>query len=222
MFRKSTSLSSDKFLLMVYESVQCMTKEDLAKFASDKTGRLPAPAEGAAHSGPRYWEGIHHVFAENLARSTATASLTARFYTFFQEKLEYYPLGEWTTVNLFQFMRTDMAGAATKALSGERILQRNPDFLEAFWDYDSVITRLLYALPRWLDPKPWKIRERFHRMAIEWVREDFDTADWENLPDDDWHPVLGLCFIREYLNWGKNMGLSVESRAGYYLGFILG
>jgi hypothetical protein len=226
MFRKSTSLSSDKFLLMVMGTLLCFTKEDYTKFANDKTGRLPEPREGtaAAHKGPRYWAGFHHNFARNLSQISATTALTAKFYEFFREVIQVYPVGEWTTVNLFQFMRTRMAGAAIKAMTGEKLLGRTGEeaLLDAMWDYDGISMRLIYSLPKWIDPEPWRKRDRFHRMGIEWLQGDFDPVLLDNIPDVDWHPVLGLRFIREYLKWGKQIGLSTETRAGYFIGFLLG
>jgi len=59
-------------------------------------------------------------------------------------------------------------------------------------------------------------------MSIEWLQGDFDTFELNDVPDVDWHPVLGLRFIREYLKWGKSIGLSNETRAGYFGGFLLG
>jgi len=226
MFRKSAALSSDKFLIMVMSSVMCFTSEDHAKFVADKTGRLEEPREGtiASHKGPRVWQGFHNNFVDNLSRSNATSALTAAFYRFFQAKVQDYPLGEWTTVNLFDFMRTKMAAAATKAVVGEKILEQNGEaaFVRAFWEYDRVTMRLVYALPKWIDPEPWRIRDHFHHMGVRHVKENFDTADHDSEPDVDWHPVLGLRFIREYLKWGKRIGLSAETRAGYFIGFMTG
>ncbi|KAK0712050.1 hypothetical protein B0H67DRAFT_586878 [Lasiosphaeris hirsuta] len=228
LFRKSNSLSSDKFLLMVMETVMCFTPEDYAKFANDKTGRLPEPMEGTAakHQGPRYWAEFHHHNARNLSLASNTAALTAKFYDIFRERVRVYPLGEWTTVNLLYFMRTQMAGAAIKAMAGERFLERSGEenVLDAFWDYDTVTMRLMYSLPKWMDPAPWRIRERFHRMGIEWLKDDFDPlSERDHVPDEiDWHPVLGLRFMRGYLNWGKRIGLGIDTRAGYFIGFLLG
>ncbi|KAK3353843.1 cytochrome P450 [Lasiosphaeria hispida] len=228
LFRKSTSISSDKFLLMVMGTVMCFTPKDYAKFANDKTGRLPEPVEGtaASHKGLRYWAEFHHHNARSLSLTSNTASLTAKFYEFFQERVRPYPVGEWKAVNLLHFMRSQMAGAAIKAMTGERLLERSgeEDLLGAFWDYDTVTMRLVYALPKWMDPSAWRIRDRFHQMAVEWLKKDFDPlSERESVPQEiDWHPVLGLAFMRDYLNWGKRIGLSVETRAGYFIGFLLG
>jgi hypothetical protein len=71
-------------------------------------------------------------------------------------------------VDLFQFMRTRMAGAATKAMTGEKLLGRTGEeaLLDAMLGYDSISMRLVYSLPR-IDPGPWRKRDRFHRMGPE-------------------------------------------------------
>jgi len=84
LFRKSSSISADKFLLMTMEALMCYTKPDLAKFASDKTGRLAEPTKGTAdsHQGVRYWYGFHHQM-KNLSQISTTKGLTGKFIEFF-------------------------------------------------------------------------------------------------------------------------------------------
>jgi hypothetical protein len=227
LFRKSASVSGDKFLLMTMESLMCYTKEDLAKFASDKTGRLAVPKEGTAapQDGTRYWHGMHH-HMKTLAQITSTSALTDKFLEFFDERIQAYPLGEPATVNLFNFMRTKMAGAAIRALAGDALFARvgEDSLLDAFWAYDAIVINLLYALPKWMDPRPWKIRAHALDLCLEWLQRDFDAVeDPESERNDvDWHPVMGLRFIREFLTWYKKEGLSDHTRAGHFLGFLLG
>jgi len=228
LFRKSTSVSADKFILMVMGSVMCYTKEDLAKYANDKTGRLAEPLDGTAanHKGPRYWYNLHHCM-KTLSQSSSTVALTGKFIEFFQDRVQAYPLGEPVTVNLYHFMRTRMAGAATKALTGDKLLERvgEDELLDAFWAYDSVVMRLMYALPKWMDPMPWKVLDRMHRMALGWLQDDFDPVSdllGNDVDDVEWHPELGLRFMREYLRWGKKSRMALETRAGYFIGFLIG
>jgi hypothetical protein len=223
MFRKSSSLSSDKFILMVMERMQCMTKADLAKYMSDKSGRQQTPAIGTAPGQKRYWANMHHVFTEHLSQGRAVASLAGSLSRFFEEKLEVFPKEEWVTVHVFEFMQDVVAECAVASLAGRRILERNPDFIKAMWDYDSMGSRLMYGvLPRWMDPEPWAMRDRFHRMAIAFLKDDFDTVDWDSMPQTDWHPVFGSKLLRELSNWQRNYGLSMETRAGSYIGIMQG
>ncbi|KAK0649783.1 cytochrome P450, partial [Cercophora newfieldiana] len=224
---KSPALSSQKFSLMAMENLMCYTKEDVGKFARDKTGRLAEPNEGTAatHQGPRLWYGMHH-HSKTLAQNATTSALTEKFVEFFDERVQEYPLGEEVTVNLYQFMRTKMAGAAIKALAGNALFERvgEEKLLDAFWAYDSIVMRLLYSLPKWLDPEPWRIRARASDLCLDWLQNDFDAVaeplSEEN--DVDWHPVMGNRFMRESLVWYKKEGLCDTSRAGQVLGNLLG
>ncbi|KAK1758041.1 cytochrome P450 [Echria macrotheca] len=227
LFRKSTSISSDKFLLLVMETIMCFTPEDRAKFENDHTGRLPEPAPGTAetHKGPRYWLDFHNYNARTLALTSTTSLLTAKFYDLFRDRVQAYPVGEWTTVNLQGFMRTKMAGAAIRAMAGNKFLDRvgEDEVLQAFWDYDSVTMRLMYSLPKWMDPKPWQILDRIHQIAIDWAQKDMDPVlEGKEEAAEGWDPRVGLKFLREYQRWGKENGLDVKTRAGYFVGLLLG
>jgi hypothetical protein len=224
---KSPSVGSEIFNIMTMDSLMCYTKEDVAKYANDKTGRLAEPKEGtmAAHQGRRYWYEMHHQM-KNLSQISSTSRLTEKFLEFFSDRVQEYPLGEPVKVNLYHFMRTKMAGAAIRALVGHRLLDRigEEEMIDAFWGYDSVVINLLYALPKWLAPKPWQVRGRAQAMCLDWLRNEFDPVSDLGKEEDnvDWHPVLGLRFLREYLQWNKRTGHSDETRAGQLLGFLLG
>lgn len=229
MFRttKTPSLSSDKFLLMTQEHLMGFAKEDVAKFANDRTGRLAEPNQGTAatHHGPRFWFGLHHNM-KTLSQGAATSSLTDKFVEFFDERVQEYPLGEEVTVDLYQFMRSKMAGAATKAIAGNALFERvgEQNLLDAFWAYDTIAMRLLYSLPKWLDPEPLRIRATASQLCLNWLQNDFDAvANPESVENDlDWHPVMGNRFTREFLVWDKKQGLSDTTRAGQFLGILLG
>jgi len=123
-------------------------------------------------------------------------------------------------------MKTDMAVAAIRAFTGDRLFERfgEEDVLKRFWDYDSVVIRLLYALPKWIDPHPWRVRGKARDMCTEWLKQDFDPAlERMSAGDDvDWHPVTGLRFMKDFLAWSKEAGLEDASRAGHFLGLLLG
>ncbi len=80
----------------------------------------------------------------------------------------------------------------------------------------------MYSLPIWLDPAPLRAREHFRAMALAYLRDEFDTADWANLPDTEWDAVLGSRLMRAHQVWGREMGLALDTRSGYYIGFMHG
>src|SRR5688572_2445474 len=91
MFRAAPSTaSSDVFFLMVQKHIWNATKEDLAKFANDKSGRqkfpLGAPSHGedAPDVKTRYWAGMHaavHRYLSQTDEANALARSYQRFFT---------------------------------------------------------------------------------------------------------------------------------------------
>jgi len=114
-FRGSPVVNADKFMVMVLEHVQWFTKEDLAKFDNDKTGRLKVPKPGTENipTEKRYWANNHDIFHEHLLRTKPTAVLADTFNSFIGAKLEEQPLDKWVTVRIYDYLKRDMAEAAS-------------------------------------------------------------------------------------------------------------
>ncbi|KAL0932811.1 cytochrome p450 family protein [Colletotrichum truncatum] len=222
MFRKSATMSSDKFILMVFKDLQGTSKEDVAKFVNDKSGRLKAAAPGHENvpTEQRYWYTLHHLSTTNLSLTENTAHLANKYTEFLGEALAKHPLGEWSTVQLFQYLRKDMGESAIKSLCGTRLLEIVPDFSEQFWRFDSGSFQLLNGLPRWLNPKPAQERDKIARMSEKYLNEVFPTFDWEGLsPDTYWEPALGSRHSRELQKWAYDSGMTLQSRAAFFFIF---
>ncbi|KAK2059469.1 cytochrome P450 [Colletotrichum caudatum] len=227
LFRNSSNnaLSSDKFIIMVNERVQGMTKDDVAKLCNDRSGRLKTPAPGmeGVPEHQRYWAGLHHIFHEHLFRPEATALLAQSFITFFGEKLEQRPLREWETGLLFEHLKKDMTEAATISLAGRKLIEDHPEFVDTFWEFDTIAMQLMYGLPSWYNPEPKRIQQKTFSMMKDIVTNAWSSFDW-NGPDADadWEPIFGSRFHREHSRHWKEKGFSVETRAGMHIGNISG
>jgi len=108
-FRASDNVSSDIFFLMVQRHVWNSTKEDLAIFANDKSGRqknlaqagkTDLDSETKSRELKRYWAGMHETVHRYLARADETNTLASSYQRFFSEKLERFPLGQETRVRV--------------------------------------------------------------------------------------------------------------------------
>ncbi len=42
------------------------------------------------------------------------------------------------------------------------------------------------------------------------------------MPDTEWDAVLGSRLMRAHQVWGREMGLALDTRSGYYIGFMHG
>lgn len=222
--RPSHSISPDVFFLEVMANVWGARKDEVAKFEQDKSGRSknPVPGHDIKPGQTRLWHGQHHVYSEYLQRTDHANALSDKYFELFSERLAKQPLGEWTELRLSQFFESEMAEAALVALMGSRIVEINPDFWPAMWEFARLAPRLMWGLPRWVNPRPWEIREQFHHMCRRYLDSAESEFDW-NGPDVDaeWEPHYGSRMARELIGWA-NQNLSPETTAGMVATFIFG
>lgn len=222
--RPSHSISPDVFFLEVMANVWGAKKDEVSKFEQDKSGRSknPVPGHDVQPGQPRLWHGQHHVYSEYLQRTDHANALSNKYFQLFSERLTKQPLGEWREIRLSQFFESDMAEAALVALMGPRIVELNPGFWPAMWEFARLAPQLMWGLPRWVNPKPWKIREEFHAMCRRYVDAAEKEFDWDG-PDADaeWEPHYGSRMARELIAWAKK-NLSKETTAGMVATFIFG
>ncbi|KAL4914781.1 cytochrome P450 [Aspergillus aurantiobrunneus] len=222
--RPSRSISPDVFFLEVMANVWGAQKDEVARFEQDKSGRSknPVPGHDVQPGQPRLWHGQHHVYSEYLQRTDHANALSDKYFQLFSARLARQPLGEWTEVRLSQFFESEMAEAALVALMGPRLVELNPGFWPAMWEFARLAPRLMWGLPRWLNPKPWEVREQFHAMCRRYV--DAAASEFDpNGPDADaeWEPHYGSRMARELVGWAMK-NLSPETTAGMVATFIFG
>ncbi|TEA20896.1 25-hydroxycholesterol 7-alpha-hydroxylase [Colletotrichum sidae] len=216
MFGKSTVMSPDKFIIMVLRDMQGASEEDVARFVDDKSGRHKVPPAGYEDvpSEQRYWHTLHHLSSTGLAVVDNTAQLAGKYTTFLGEVLEQQPLGEWSTVRLFEYLRRDMGESAIKSLCGTRFLEVNPDFIEQFWWFDGVSYQVMNGLPQWMDPKPALERDRMVAMGEKFLAEVYDQFDWDGLdPETYWEPTFGCSYCMMELLKGRSLFDAVRAEA---------
>jgi cytochrome P450 len=220
----SHSISPDVFFLQVMANVWGAKKEELVKFEQDKSGRRknPIPGHDVKPGQPRLWHGQHHVYSEYLQRTEHSNHLTEKYFQLFSERLTKQPLGEWTEISFSRFFDSEMAEAALVALMGPRIVELNPDFWPTMWEFARLAPQLMWGLPSWVNPKPWKIRKEFQAMCRRYLDSASREFDW-NGPDvnAEWEPHYGSRMARELIRWATR-NLSPETTAGMVATFIFG
>lgn len=222
--RPSHSISADVFFLEVMANVWGAKKGEVSKFEQDKSGRSknPVPGHDVRPGQPRLWHGQHHVYSEYLQRTDHANALSNKYFQLFSERLTKQPLGEWREIRLMQFFESDMAEAALVSLMGPRIVKLNPGFWPVMWGFARLAPQLMWGLPRWVNPKPWKIRGEFHAMCQQYLDAAEKGFDWDG-PDADaeWEPHYGSQMARELIAWAQK-NLSKETTAGMVATFIFG
>lgn len=224
MFRPSRGLSPDIFMLDIMAYVWAARDEELTKFRNDKSGRMRKPLPGTEDTPApqRYWASQHHLHSEFLARADAASRLGELYHQRFTERVELVPVGEWRTATVMAFMMKDMSQSALVTFMGTRILDLNPGFMDAMWDFILTAAELPWGLPRWMNPRPWRNRDRFHAMTRRYLDSAWANFDWQGPDaDQDWEPHFGSRAAREMGKWMRD-NLSPETSAGLVAAFIFG
>jgi len=204
-------------MLIVMDNFWGASKEDIDKFAHDKSGRLKSPAPGWEQTPEteRYWAGMHSIMHEYLSRTVHTNKLAETYYGFLSQRLQRFPLGEWADVRILHFLRQDMAMAATTSLLGARMFEVNPDMLDLLWEFDAALTLIGFGPPKWMFRDAWRKRDRFNSAIARYL-----DAAWANFDpsgpdaDADWEENFGSRFTRELALWMKRSNFSRSTSAG--------
>lgn len=159
---------------------------------------------------------IHKDYANHLALD---------FYKFFTSHMEEkFPVGEWSSpLGLVNFFRVDMAKCAMSAVFGTKLFELNPNFIEEFWKLDEVMAVILTApLPKFLNPKPYKIQARLCDMMQKWLDNAWANFDWEDeeKAESHWDEYFGARVSREAAKWMKSF--CMETQTGFFSGLAFG
>jgi len=194
------------------------TPDDLAKFARDKTGRLPVPLPGTEDvpESERLWSKMHTIMHTYLAQTHHTNALAATYQRFFSEQLERFPLGEWREATVMgDVMKQAMAEAAVVSLLGKNVFDAVPDVLRLFWEADKVLGTVLYGPPRWAFPDVYAKMDAYHEAMGRVYQDAWAKFDWDGPDKDaDWEPIFGSRFFRELCQWMKRSEFSPRTCAG--------
>jgi len=212
MFR-ATNVSTDIFSLRVQKQLAAYSEVDLLKFAADQSGRSKVTT--APGTGIRYWATLHQIMTDHLSRDHAKNALSAKYQELFGQRLLKFPVGEWTTIHVYEFLRDEMATAATATMVGLRAFERTPDFIKRLWEFDEIAKSLIWGFPRWMNKDACMKREALHAACARYLAKAMSEFDWDG-PEAaaDWDPVLGSRFTREYLKWMRDCGFTLQTMSG--------
>ncbi|KAI3332060.1 cytochrome P450 [Xylariaceae sp. AK1471] len=220
LFTSPHSLDGNWLQILLMDKHWEMSKSEIEKFVNDKSGRLETPAPGSEHvpEKQRYWLGYNRLYTQFLAQREHAQALADSFHRVFNEKLN-LQLRAWETVSLFETIKSTMTESATLSFFGSRIFELNPDLVLCYWDFDAVGGKLIWGLPKWLSPGPYKARSRLYLMTRKYVDSAWKGYDPDG-PDADWDPHWGSRLSRETAKWFRGAGISDKALAGHVLGTL--
>jgi len=216
-FRSAKEVSSDSFFLIAQARIWDATKEDLAKFKNDKSGRLKVPLPGFENvpDKERYWAGMHEVMHRYLSRPNETHVLAMNYQRYLEERFDTkFPLHKAKQVGVFDFLRDDMGMATTTAFNGKKILDMFPNILDLLWEFEDTAPSLVWGLPKWLNRGPVGNRDRFSHAVQTYLKAARPEMERIRKEDKDWEPVFGSRYVRELVNWTYETDLAMKTRGG--------
>ena len=194
-----------------------MPKKDIQRFANDKSGRGKTPAPGYENmpTDQRLWSAYEHVHTEYLARTQHLKPVIEIFRGLFSDVLDKYPVGQSNTVRVIDFCRQEVAECAMRTLLGPTIFDLNPGFLDAFWEFDYNVFMLTFGFPKWANPGPYRVQDRFLSMIEKYVDSARSNFDWNGpSAESPWEPHFGARVCREIAKWLTESGFPDVSIAG--------
>jgi hypothetical protein len=113
---------------------------------------------------------------------------------------------------------TSLPGETLRAITtlfGPKILELNPDFLDAFWGFDSYASVLVYGFPEWMYPAPYRASNRFLDRIEKYVEAGLKNFDWDGPEvEAQWEPHFGTRITRELTKWLTDAGFRRKAVAG--------
>ena len=211
-------VNEDVMLHNVLPVLYRMPKSDIKRFAEDKSGRGKVPAPGSENTSQdqRYWAAYEHVHTEYLARTQHLEPMIKYFRYEFSKALDKTPISDdWKTLSVTALCRHEVAECAISTLLGPNVFALNPGFLDAFWAFDDNVFTLTLGFPKWLDPRPYRVQDRFLLMMDRYLDSAWANFDWEG-PDAEayWEPHFGARVCREIVKWLRGSGFHGRTAAG--------
>jgi len=216
--RASGHLGNEDLTLRALVQLDGMSQKDIQVWKNDRSGR----GHKATNDTPekdRIWGPNHKIIVDHLSSTAASATLMEKFSELMMDVINKRSKEKWETVNLWQFVTTEVVEAAIISVAGRKLLELNPDFTDAMWAFDDTIFALIMGVPKFLYPSGYAKRDRFHEMGDKW--HEYASANYDfNGPDVDWEEMWGTRFMRVQYQFLKGRGFDKRSIVGMSLGTV--
>lgn len=225
-FAKWKNVNNEKIMLgMNLPTWYRLTKQDLAKWALDRSGRGRNPMPGSENRPhhQRYFYGYEHVHTEYLSKPQWLNPLVEKYQEIFQKRIDTYDYRDWTELSVLKWWRNDVTECAVEALLGPKVLQIRPDFCDLFWQFDEHTFSLAIGFPKWLYSTPYKVQKEYLETIqayLDAAYKEFDYNDPAAL-EAPWEPHFGAQVSRQVITWFKECGFNAKDTAAGALGILV-
>jgi hypothetical protein len=197
---KVQSLSSPiPFYVHVLKHFFGMHDRALTIYRADDSGAAPTPNANSKVLEHNRVDHLSHQGFKRAFTGPGLAPTAQRFIKDLSRRCEELDITtEWTEMpDLVDFFRTIHGSSLLQAVFGPSLLEINPDFIKDVWKFDDSIPWLARVVPFFVNPEPYRVRERLRNQLKKWykyAREHF--TDSSIYQDGDGDPYWGSELIR--------------------------
>ncbi|KAM4060205.1 cytochrome p450 [Hirsutella rhossiliensis] len=197
---KQRSLSSPiSIYIYVLKYFFGLPESALSVYRADDSGPLPKPY---SHSHVQPQDRVDHITHHPYLRALSGPGLSPtveRFKQSLEKRVVAMHWGdEWTEEsNIESLFQRVPAASLIEAIFGPTLLHLNPSFVENIWKFDNFVPWFARAIPGFLMPEPYRLRERLKGQLKHWyqyARQRFQESDISE--DGDGDPFWGSELIR--------------------------
>ncbi|KAI1125425.1 cytochrome P450 [Nemania abortiva] len=206
---RSTDIDHNEVMLNIYLPLwHKFSKEDLERFASDKSGseKVPLPSTANAPPVPRYWYGYEHVHREYLGKAPYLNAMIKQYQDRLSYTLDTLTSQEWTTISIRSFCRQHVSKCNMYALLGPRALELMPGLPDHLWNFDEHVLLVALRTPRWIFSHAYKAHDRYLADFQRYLDATWESFDWADsaATESSWEPCFGSRASREVVKWFKD------------------
>lgn len=172
-------------------------------YAADNSGRFAKPLPGT--NVPENLR-IHRLLNGSIEKSLTGSGFDPtlqRFRRNFVTKMESFAAesnGEWVEINdLHHFLHNTIGRSILETVFGEGLFQINPTFMDDLYEFNDMLPYLTKGLPKWVYPRPHKVRSRLHghlKRWYTWARANYPGEEC-HFADGDGDPYWGSNWMRQ-------------------------
>lgn len=199
--RAPRNLTPKPLMALVMENMFGTPASAMHIYHGDNSGIAPTPLPNTHVRQELRLYHHQHQAAHRFLTGEALRRMTDRFMRFLSEELHHDTTvsREWLEFpDLYEFWKSRIFHAATKALFGPCLLSLNPNFEQDFWEYVDSTPTLMKSLPRWMVPRAYDARDRVFTAVKTWHRFARVHSDYrKNTPEDpEWDEFWGSAWIK--------------------------
>ena len=207
-------LRSDAGIMLGMKLLFGLNERDQAFYDADTSGisHNPAPSSNVEPQDRIHF--LRHAAAVKYFNTTNVRDMTQRFLEQLGSQFaDRSDIGsEWVTLPDFsQFVQKEVFKAATYAMCGPYLCSLNPTFVDDFNDYIAYLPVYASAIPRWMSPKAYAVRDKLLAAYKRWHRFALEKSPLDDGSNETWEPYWGTRLVKERFMYSSKMAKMTPS-----------